>query len=106
MLRDLSIFSVTVTILAIVVWTALLALMIVRFREGKEDRAVLLAMPITGALASVGSLATVTGLLLILHDIVESPPVLLATLAAAGRGALFMGAVIGLVYYAWGPRKN
>lgn len=106
MLRDLSIFSLTVTILAIVVWTALLTLMVIRVREGKEHRTLALAMPITGALASVGSLASVTGLLLLIHDIVDSPPILLATLAAAGRGALLMGAIVALGYYKWGPRKN
>lgn len=85
---------------ASILWLILLERVVALLGAHVERRPFILAMPIVGLLASVGSLASAvgfgmqTGIL----DISISPTVL-SVVASMGRGALLMGGVIALFYY-------
>jgi hypothetical protein len=92
--------ALSISALAATIWLVLLVRMVWAMKHGRERRPYILAMPMVGLLASIGTFASAVGFaiqtgVIDLHISQEA----LSLVASMGRGALLMGGVIALGYY-------
>ena len=86
--------------IAVTIWLVLLVRMVLAMKRGRERRPYILAMPMVGLLASIGTLASAIGIGIQTGVLeVDISREALTLVASMGRGALLMGGVVALTYY-------
>ena len=97
--------ALAISALAATIWLVLLVRMVWAMKHGQERRPYILAMPMVGLLASVGTLASAIGFGIQAGVLdIQFSSQALTLLASMGRGALLMGGVIAFGYYH--PRES
>ena len=92
--------ALVISVIAATIWLVLLVRMVLAMKRGRERRPYILAMPMVGLLASIGTLASAIGFGIqtgVLDFQISSDA--LSLVASMGRGALLMGGVVALGYY-------
>jgi len=92
--------ALAVSVIAATIWVVLLVRMVLAMKLGRERRPYILAMPMVGLLASIGTLASAIGFGIQTGVLeVDISGEALTLVASMGRGALLMGGVVALGYY-------
>ena len=92
--------AIMVSSVAVLIWIALLIRMAKSFGCHSERRPFMMAMPVVGLVAAVGTLASGIGFGISSGVIdLDIPKTTLTLVASMGRGALLMGGAIALAYY-------
>lgn len=92
--------AIAVSGISVFVWSVLMIRMVWFFRHHHERRPFILAMPVVGLVASIGTLASAIGYAVSagVLDIAVSRDAI-SLIASMGRGGLLMGGVMALAYY-------
>ena len=97
--------AISISVASIATWCVLLFRILRSLARRHEDRVFVMAMPIVGLLASVGTLASAIGFGVASGALdLAIPTEALTLIASMGRGGLLMGGVIALAFYR--PEKD
>lgn len=91
--------AMLVSAFSVGVWSVLMVRMVLTVASRREQRPFILAMPVVGLTASLGTLASAVAFWSAMEPTVDFNGEILSLVASMGRGGLLMGGVIALAYY-------